>query len=347
MVMVAFSLVVILGFGAFAVDLGHVAVVKSDLQNAADAAALAGAADLPDQDAAREAAEEYARNNGLDDSEYTTTTSDDEVRVVCSRTVDYFFAGAIGVDSKDVTAVAVARTGSDLPSAFTDYSVFSESETVPLAFGKNNGVCLGTIHTNNKLNLGKNLTITRAEARLGFSANWSANNQHNNIKFYDQASDSISIPDDFKEALQAQVELAPIQFTGTKTFNNNSQNLDQSIYVDGKVIWTGNNLVGKGFLYATGDIEITGNNTQIGTAAEPVFIYSEKNITISGNNAEMFCIIFAPNGKIDVQKNNWVLHGSLIGKEFSDTCLKNNATIIANGDFSGVPLGDGSSKLVE
>jgi uncharacterized membrane protein len=40
------SMTVLLGFGALAIDLGHVRVVNSELQNAADAAAMAGASAL-------------------------------------------------------------------------------------------------------------------------------------------------------------------------------------------------------------------------------------------------------------------------------------------------------------
>lgn len=45
-IVVALSLVVLLGFGAFAIDFGNAYVVKNELQNAADAAALAGASVL-------------------------------------------------------------------------------------------------------------------------------------------------------------------------------------------------------------------------------------------------------------------------------------------------------------
>ena len=42
-VIVAILLAVLLGFAALAVDIGHVMVVRNEIQNAADAAALAGA----------------------------------------------------------------------------------------------------------------------------------------------------------------------------------------------------------------------------------------------------------------------------------------------------------------
>jgi Flp pilus assembly protein TadG len=45
-VIVALSIFALLGFGALAVDLGYVMVAKNELQNAADAAALAGAGEL-------------------------------------------------------------------------------------------------------------------------------------------------------------------------------------------------------------------------------------------------------------------------------------------------------------
>ncbi len=82
----AFSAIVLLGMVAFAVDLGWISVVRSDLQNAADAAALAGANPLMDGHvlyylplqtstqkttilnnalaSARANAKQYAKNNG-------------------------------------------------------------------------------------------------------------------------------------------------------------------------------------------------------------------------------------------------------------------------------------------
>lgn len=124
MVMVAFSLVVILGFGAFAVDIGHVAVVKSDLQNAADAAALAGVLEMPNKANAETKAVEYANTNGMSvvsngiattDGEKviaTATVASKQLRVECSRDIEYYFAGVLGIESTKVTAVAVAEVNS-------------------------------------------------------------------------------------------------------------------------------------------------------------------------------------------------------------------------------------------
>ena len=119
MLLAAVSMVVILGFAAFAVDIGYVAVQKTDLQNAADAAALAGVADLPSSANAIGTAVVYAQANGMDIIENNKTNNRDKVvitplsatqlQVVCTREVDYFFAGVLGFESTTVTAKAVAE----------------------------------------------------------------------------------------------------------------------------------------------------------------------------------------------------------------------------------------------
>jgi hypothetical protein len=56
-------LVVLLGFTALTVDVGHIYNVRAELQNAADAAALAGLQMLPDQSLALKTAREYGNMN--------------------------------------------------------------------------------------------------------------------------------------------------------------------------------------------------------------------------------------------------------------------------------------------
>ena len=56
-------LTVLLGFTALTVDVGHIYNVRAELQNAADAAALAGIQMLPDEELARQTARDYANMN--------------------------------------------------------------------------------------------------------------------------------------------------------------------------------------------------------------------------------------------------------------------------------------------
>ncbi len=61
--MTAVSLVVILGFGAFAIDMSYAYSERNLLQVTADAAALAAAPELPNKNKAREMALEYVEDN--------------------------------------------------------------------------------------------------------------------------------------------------------------------------------------------------------------------------------------------------------------------------------------------
>ena len=159
MVMAAAAMIVLLGFAAFAVDIGHVAVVKSDLQNAADAAALAGVVEMPSEADANRIALQNAKDNGMlvvsNDVELNgekvkiTSPGNKQLRVECSRTVDYYFAGVLGFESQKVTAVAVAEknssswSGESLP--FVNLG-FDYSKTDPTAWTQVGPGIKGTIY---------------------------------------------------------------------------------------------------------------------------------------------------------------------------------------------------------
>lgn len=122
LVLFALLIVVLMGFAALVIDVGMVALQKTNLQNAADAAALAGAQDLPTVGTAKSTAVAFAGKNGLkatqngvkkDGDTVTVTTpykgESTEIEVVCTRNVQYSFARVLGFTDTDVTARAVAK----------------------------------------------------------------------------------------------------------------------------------------------------------------------------------------------------------------------------------------------
>lgn len=114
-VIVLMSLVILLGSSALVMDYGMMAVTRRNLVNAADAAALAGAQELiqnpGDREAARNAALEYALNNGVDPSQVEVEVEDYQVRVQVSKPVPFTFARVLGFSSGTVSAEATAATG--------------------------------------------------------------------------------------------------------------------------------------------------------------------------------------------------------------------------------------------
>lgn len=133
-IMAALCLVVLAGVAALAVDLGHLRAKRADLQNAADAAALAGAAASlswrGNPSAVRQVALAYALKNlaPADQPESAVTSADvvllldglpdeiapNQVEVRIARTVErgnpveLFFGRMLGRESADLTATARA-----------------------------------------------------------------------------------------------------------------------------------------------------------------------------------------------------------------------------------------------
>jgi hypothetical protein len=107
----------LIGMAAAVLDVGSWYRADRKLQANADAAALAGARELPDDPRQAEAAAlDYANRNdgGLASSGIkfrTTTTPNDTIEVVAERPAPGFFAKLFGFNSVQVRAKAVARTG--------------------------------------------------------------------------------------------------------------------------------------------------------------------------------------------------------------------------------------------
>jgi len=119
LILAAAAMVVVLGMAAMAIDVGMFLQERRDLQNAADAAALAGASGLPDDSLAREKAHEWATKN-FDGSDqvlesvnvYTYRAPNDRVEVTVKGEADFFFARVLGIDQATVRASA---TGGRVP----------------------------------------------------------------------------------------------------------------------------------------------------------------------------------------------------------------------------------------
>jgi hypothetical protein len=119
LVLAAFAMVVIFGFAAMAIDVGLFLQERRDLQKSADAAALAGAQELPASPGdAQQKAEEWAEKNGIDVGELeaieitSTYVADDTITVEVKRDVPFVFARVLGFTSDTMRADATARVGS-------------------------------------------------------------------------------------------------------------------------------------------------------------------------------------------------------------------------------------------
>lgn len=104
---------VLLGIGAIATDMAVLYAEKSRLQNAVDAAVLAGAQELPARpDSAYLAASEYSELNNTDLSFLEISTSNTEIKAAAEKEVPLYLARVFNIQSSNITAEARAAVSS-------------------------------------------------------------------------------------------------------------------------------------------------------------------------------------------------------------------------------------------
>jgi putative Flp pilus-assembly TadE/G-like protein len=209
-VLFAVLLPLFLGLGAIAVDIGYWYVVKKTAQDAADAAALAAAAELPDKFAAEQAAATYVEANMPDASwqvEYPYVPElpvgggdpagvgqppppplegapdPTKVEVIVEQHVKSLFGRAFGFFDADVASRAVAvRLNSDGNVAIFTTSV--ECGTDDLTFNGNNTSINGYVHANGRFVITSDPILPRWWAADGSRVDCGASvNPHASARF--------------------------------------------------------------------------------------------------------------------------------------------------------------------
>jgi Flp pilus assembly protein TadG len=136
LVLVALFMGVLLGMTAMAIDVGAFLADRRDMQNAADAIALAASQELPDEAAVQQVANEWALNNGIDPATMTVTITQQslptepnpKVRVQLQDAHGFIFAKVIGITEADINVAAAAIRTS--PAGGDNTIPLSVTETV-------------------------------------------------------------------------------------------------------------------------------------------------------------------------------------------------------------------------
>ena len=362
-VLVAFTIAMLCGVAALVVDTGMVSVAQGQLQNAADAAALAAANDLPSASAAATTADAYGELNGVPAANTSITTpykgNANKVEVVCTKTVQYTFARVIGINSKVVTARAVAeKTG--MTGGCFGYALFSGG-TDRLGLYSDNLSITGSAHANGSIFISGNNqkvtgnleAVTQVETyvtRLTVEGTCQAANliippNSGSMRVRNRVSTAAATIDtpDFSAGVIAEAIASGTAYTTIEgqpqVFSGNGVNIDKSIYVDGEggITIAGSSFKGQGTICAKKDIGISGNTLK--STGASVCIYSvEGGISISAKGITVKGTLYAPKGKIGIYGDNITIYGRVIAKEiiFSGTNIQ---IISGSGDLDFLPGG--------
>ncbi|MEZ4626794.1 MAG: hypothetical protein R2912_01355 [Eubacteriales bacterium] len=99
-------------------------------------------------------------------------------------------------------------------------------------------------------------------------------------KLQDIAASVIDMPDLSATAL-AEAQANGTYYTGDKLYNNSSIDVDNSVYVDGRITVAGSTFTGVGMLVATGNIQLNGSCIEQSSTASVCIYSTNGNIQIN------------------------------------------------------------------
>lgn len=323
-VIVAAAMVVLTGMAGLVVDVGYFYVQRAHMQTGVDAAAMAGAARLPDTGSAAAEAGRYIGLNRLIPANTTTAFSQGNRRldVTYIEQFNTFFMRVFGVNDVRIRVAAAAQLMG--PGKAFEYSIFSGSALDILPLNGSDLYVGGSTHSNEDLRVnGTRITITGVLEAVGrVFVNGSSLTLGERLP----GSAFVDMPD-YTAEIMAQAAAAGQEYSGPKLYDGTIINVDNSIHVNGDVTLNGTKITGNGAILASGDITTNGTNIRVSTG-DQVCLYSENgDIHVNGTNITLDGILYAPHGIIHVNGTNITINGRIIG----DQVQLNGTGIRVNG----------------
>ncbi len=319
-VLVAISMTVLLGFSALAVDYGSMTNQRSLLQNAADAAALAGA--IKGEDVAREYVMANTTGVAPEDIIITQPTPTSMTVSIRKDTQAFFSHLLTGSSTNEVAASATAEYTIQSPGA--GYAIWAEDE-VEL---KNKSVINGDVHSN----------TGTAPGNFDFKANVTING---NKTYYKESMPDYSV-------LQEDIDAT---YSGDLTLKNEGDKAalkrdygietGDTLYVPGTVNIHKNAGVIDFNIISDGNIKFNGSTQVVDT----MFIYSKNgSIEFDGSNGALAMLLYAPKGTVTWNGQGTDLRGAIVAQNFIEN--GSEATITYDDAFASL-FGKKISHLIE
>ncbi len=360
-VLLVASIVALFGMAALTIDVGILLQERRHLQNAADAAALAGARELPgNHSLAEAAATAFLIENGYDPADPKVTVTlvpayngdPDVFSVTVNHEISLAFAPVIGTLIGNPGATGAAKV---LTSYSDSYAIFAIASACPTSAGLNiagsSAVINGTVHSNGDANLsGGSNAIDPA---ITYACDYAQNGAGHTIANGTRKTGTRDTPVSY-----AYGDFAPCRFDypGPATVNLKAKNEvwadpaktrllpgvycfggNVSVIGDGIVTISETGGIGVTFV-ARGTISFSGSDANLKPFRDGVLFYAESSsanaISLSGANGTYEGLIYAPNGGINFNDQNATVSGSLIGQTVS--VASSGVTVTPDGSANGV-----------
>ncbi|MBQ4284009.1 MAG: cellulose binding domain-containing protein, partial [Lachnospira sp.] len=213
------------------------------------------------------------------------------------------------------------------------YAVFTSGSN-GLTLDTNTTRIGGSVHTNQAFFYqGNTISIDGVlKAAKGITINTSSGTNTISIKSRRENVPEVVMPDitgDIYRYIQSQ----NVIYETDKSYGENNIIIDNPIGVNGSIDFNSTTFTGRGIIYATDNITYNAGSLATPDGAS-LFVVSEKgNITLDGTTINLNAVLYAPNGTVTVNANEFHLNGRIIAKEvnINGTVIEINA---GAGDFA-------------
>ncbi len=363
MVLTVLFMVILLCCMGATIDFGGAYAKASSLQTAIDAAALAGAAELPSEAQARATATEYAAKNGIEASKLTLSfeNNDKSINVTVKDSIDTAFLKVIHINQIPIVETTQASVTDSSDPIFNYRMVSADPNTTVTLGGKY--YITGSIHSNGsiksspaKYNSTTKSTITGAASACKTATFNEWTSQTGQIISGASAvtlpdfSDAISkiMPDSYsKECTSStcyegkswtyQTWDTSRKITGNVSISNGIT-INADTYIDGDLTINGSGLKLNGNLFVTGKIQCNNTATINGS------MLAGGNIVINGGSSVVTTdgiAIYSATGNINLNMSDCTMYGIIYAPKGSLSIVGGTDTfygsLIANKISTSIP----------
>ncbi|HEY4187313.1 MAG TPA: Tad domain-containing protein [Polyangia bacterium] len=338
-VVAAVALVALIGMAALVVDGGYLAMRRRGLQGVADAAALAGGYSLPASATAIAQAKANATANGYTNATNGATvtvnspySSDSrKIEVIVQTNPSTFLGTALRINAGVVKGRAVATLPAAPDTVFAGDTACSTSTScsVALCINGTSFHTTGSIHSNGSLMFSGDSSDSMGATEYGGGCAHSVNGAVAVASGPTQvATDAYPLPytatSDFSPCTYSKSGTFDVSQPGAWWQSGNSSSggvLRSGTYcaTGGGIQLNGSNITGSVTFVCDGVIQISGQSINLTSYSNDVFLFTTSAaspaVVIGSYNLQWEGAIFAPNGAINISGTQFIVNGSIIGKD--------------------------------
>lgn len=336
-ILVALSMIVLMGFASLAIDGGLMLSEKRELQNAADAASLAavqnihGSETLEKVTETKNIAKDYAKQNGVENLEISLLNCDfskGTVEVEITRSLPMSFSPLVTGDNVE-TIKAYAKAKCINPFNNYPYALFSGSEIIDLTLTGNKHEVIGAVHANAgidaKVTVKGTVTCCETPKKVGsngVNADVLDVNINNKIDMLDPSFLEKYKTHAVSTLTSANIAAVLAASGGEPIYVIGDVSLHRSDIPNGTPVC----------IIAEGKITFRGSSVSL-TSDEAVCLCSlgSQGIEFNGGSADLCGMFYAPNGEVRLNGAGGTINGSVI----ANSIVNHGSSLKVSYDESG------------